>query len=144
MLLIECPWCGKREQTEFSCHGEAHIARPEDPDALSDEQWAAYLFLRKNPKGVHYERWMHAFGCRRFFNMARDTVSGEIFGSYPMGGQQPPTSATAPRPEKQGQTASDASASRDAKSSTSAIESPAETGTESQVNSETESDAART
>ena len=35
MLLIECPWCGERDQTEFSCHGEAHITRPRDPDALT-------------------------------------------------------------------------------------------------------------
>ena len=37
MLLIECPWCGPREETEFSCGGEAHIARPPSPDALADE-----------------------------------------------------------------------------------------------------------
>ena len=89
MLLIECPWCGAREQTEFSYHGEAHIARPESPDSLGDAEWAAYLFMRKNPKGVHYERWMHAFGCRRFFNMARHTFTGEIYGTYPMGGDKP-------------------------------------------------------
>ena len=82
MLLIKCPYCGEREQTEFSYHGEAHIARPENPQSLTDEQWADYVFLRKNPKGAHYERWYHAFGCRRFFNMARNTVSGEIYGVY--------------------------------------------------------------
>ncbi|MBE8157838.1 MAG: sarcosine oxidase subunit delta [Betaproteobacteria bacterium] len=89
MLLIECPWCGAREQTEFSHHGEAHIVRPAAPDSLSDEEWAAYLFSRKNPKGVHYERWMHVFGCRRYFHMARNTVSGEIYGVYPMEGEKP-------------------------------------------------------
>lgn len=89
MLLIECPWCGARDQTEFSHHGEAHIARPAEPDALSDAEWAAYLFARKNPKGVHYERWMHSFGCRRYFNLARCTVSGKIYGAYPMGGEKP-------------------------------------------------------
>ena len=34
MLLITCPWCGPREQSEFSCGGEAHIVRPVDTDAL--------------------------------------------------------------------------------------------------------------
>lgn len=82
MLNIKCPWCGERAQTEFAYYGEAHIARPETPAALSDEEWGAYLFLRKNPKGVHYERWMHSAGCRRFFNMARHTVSGEIYATY--------------------------------------------------------------
>ena len=28
MMLIECPFCGPRDETEFSCGGEAHIARP--------------------------------------------------------------------------------------------------------------------
>ena len=91
MLNIKCPWCGEREQTEFSYHGEAHIARPKDPDKLSDEEWADYLFFRKNPKGVHHERWMHAFGCRRFFNMARDTVSGKIHGTYDFQSPPPPS-----------------------------------------------------
>jgi heterotetrameric sarcosine oxidase delta subunit len=40
MLIIPCPWCGPREQTEFAYGGEAHIVRPKDPDALSDEQWS--------------------------------------------------------------------------------------------------------
>ncbi len=51
MLLIECPWCGPREQSEFSYGGEAHIARPADTDALTDAQWGDYLFMRKNPRG---------------------------------------------------------------------------------------------
>ncbi len=91
MLIIDCPWCGTREQTEFSYHGEAHIVRPKDPDALSDTEWADYLFFRKNPKGVHFERWMHASGCRRFFNMARHTVTGQIYGSYKFGKTAPKT-----------------------------------------------------
>lgn len=89
MLNIKCPWCGERAQTEFSYYGEAHIARPAAPDALSDEEWSAYLFLRKNPKGLHYERWLHSAGCRRFFNMARDTVSGEIHATYRFDEPQP-------------------------------------------------------
>ncbi|MGR3984880.1 MAG: sarcosine oxidase subunit delta, partial [Gammaproteobacteria bacterium] len=39
MLLINCPWCGARDQSEFTCHGEAHIIRPQDPAALDDAQW---------------------------------------------------------------------------------------------------------
>ena len=88
MLIIKCPWCGERAQTEFSYHGEAHIARPKEPDMLDDEQWADYVFFRKNPKGIHYERWLHSAGCRRFFHMARHTFSGEIYAVY--GFDQPP------------------------------------------------------
>ena len=89
MLLIECPWCGPRDQTEFACGGEAHIARPKDPDALSDDEWANYLFMRKNPKGLHREQWHHSAGCRRWFNVERDTVSYQIKSVYKLG-EQPP------------------------------------------------------
>ena len=75
MLQITCPWCGPRAESEFTCGGEAHIARPLDTDALSDEQWGDYLFMRKNPKGLHREQWLHASGCRRWFNAERHTVS---------------------------------------------------------------------
>ncbi|NKB63867.1 MAG: sarcosine oxidase subunit delta family protein [Gammaproteobacteria bacterium] len=90
MLIIECPWCGKRDQTEFSCHGEAHIARPLNTEELSEEEWGDYVFFRKNPKGLHYERWVHAHGCRRWFNVARNTLSDHIHGSYKPG-ETPPT-----------------------------------------------------
>ena len=108
MLLIDCPYCGGRAQTEFAYYGEAHIVRPSNPDALSDAEWAEYLFLRTNPKGVHFERWMHAHGCRRFFNMIRDTVSGEIFATYLIGESKPAAiaeSATAGMTDIAGMTA---------------------------------------
>ncbi|MCY3980175.1 MAG: sarcosine oxidase subunit delta [Alphaproteobacteria bacterium] len=89
MMRIECPWCGGRDETEFHYGGEAHIMRPENPDALSDEAWADYLFMRANPKGVHAERWMHAQGCRRWFNVLRHTVSHEVVAVYPMGTPRP-------------------------------------------------------
>lgn len=83
MHLIPCPWCGPREETEFSCGGEGHIARP-DPAKTDDAGWADYLYMRTNPKGLHRERWLHRFGCRRWFNIVRDTVSHEIKAVYKM------------------------------------------------------------
>jgi heterotetrameric sarcosine oxidase delta subunit len=47
--------------------------------------------MRKNPKGVHLERWVHRLGCRRWFNLARSTVSHEILAVYKMG-EPPPAS----------------------------------------------------
>jgi len=85
MLSIPCPWCGPRDETEFHYGGEAHIARPERPDTLTDAEWADYLFMRRNPKGAHRERWMHAHGCRRWFNVARDTATNEILAVYRVG-----------------------------------------------------------
>jgi heterotetrameric sarcosine oxidase delta subunit len=90
MLLINCPWCGPREEIEFRCGGEAHIARPKDPSALDDPAWAEYVFMRTNPKGWHRERWYHANGCRRWFNAIRSTVTHEIAAIYRMGETPPP------------------------------------------------------
>ena len=89
MLLITCPWCGPREETEFHCAGQSHIARPEPYDQVSDETWGDYLFTRDNPKGLHRERWLHAYGCRMWFNLARDTVTHRILAVYRIG-EEPP------------------------------------------------------
>ena len=85
MLLIECPWCGARDESEFTYGGEAHIVRPENPDSVTDEEWADYLFYRNNPKGDHLEQWCHASGCRRWFNVRRDTLTYEIKQVYGIG-----------------------------------------------------------
>ena len=82
MLLIPCPWCGERAETEFSYGGEAGISRPADPGALSDAEWADYLFFRRNPRGAHLELWNHSQGCRRWFGIERDTASYAIRHSY--------------------------------------------------------------
>ena len=88
MLLIPCPYCGPRDDAEFTPGGEAHITRPANPQAASDQQWGEYLYYRNNVKGMQLERWFHAYGCRRWFNVARDSVSHTIAAAYPMG--EPP------------------------------------------------------
>ncbi|SBS33842.1 Sarcosine oxidase, delta subunit family [Marinomonas aquimarina] len=88
MFYIYCPYCGEhREEEEFHNHGQAHIERPLDPDSCTDEEWGNYMFFRKNPKGLHHEIWVHAVGCRKFFNVTRDTVTYEIKEVYKMGEQ---------------------------------------------------------
>jgi sarcosine oxidase, subunit delta len=89
MLLIPCPYCGLRDEVEFHYGGQAHVARPQDPDALNDAQWADYLFMRDNPKGPFRERWVHSAGCRRWFNMVRDTATHRIIAVYRVG-ETPP------------------------------------------------------
>lgn len=86
MLLLSCPWCGERDESEFTCGGEANIGRPKTPDSLSDAEWGDYLFMRKNSKGPHWEMWVHAYGCRRWFNVERDTVSYTIVSVQKLGG----------------------------------------------------------
>jgi len=91
MLQIECPWCGPRDEQEFSYNGEAHIRRPAQPDQVSDEVWGDYLFFRTNTKGLQSEQWCHSHGCRRWFNVARDTVTYRIHAVYRMGDPVPDT-----------------------------------------------------
>ena len=43
------------------------------------------LFYRKNSKGDHLEQWCHNSGCRRWFNVRRDTVTYEIKQVYGIG-----------------------------------------------------------
>jgi sarcosine oxidase subunit delta len=90
MLLIECPYCGvERPELEFHCGGEAHIARPADPSSQTDEEWAEFLYMRTNTKGVYAERWRHIHGCGRFFNAVRDTVSDKFLKVYKNGEPMP-------------------------------------------------------
>lgn len=82
MLLLTCPHCGvAAEETEFAPGGEAHLKRA--GPGSSDEAFEAYLFHRKNPKGVHFERWQHVSGCGKWFHVARCTLTLEVFGTYP-------------------------------------------------------------
>ncbi|KPI19307.1 sarcosine oxidase, alpha subunit family [Actinobacteria bacterium OK006] len=96
MLLIPCPWCGPRDEAEFHYGGQAHVPYPDNPSALTDQEWARYLFFRDNPKGPFAERWSHAAGCRKWFNAVRDTATNEILAVYRAGEERPAT--LEPRP----------------------------------------------
>lgn len=89
MLILTCPYCGvAADETELTPGGEAHLTR-EGP--LSDDAaFEAYLFHRENPKGVHFERWRHAYGCGKWFHAARCTTTNEVFGTYPAQTLEPP------------------------------------------------------
>jgi len=88
MMQIPCIHCGLRDESEFTCGGTSHMARP----ALhqSDAIWGEYLFFRDNTKGRHLERWRHTYGCGRWFNLARNTQSHEILSVYAISDQPPP------------------------------------------------------
>jgi sarcosine oxidase, subunit delta len=77
-VLIPCPWCGDREDVEFKYGGSSQVAYPADPASVDDATWARFVFHRPNPKGKMAERWVHTTGCRRWFNLVRDTVTHEI------------------------------------------------------------------
>ena len=95
MLLITCPYCGERPEPEFAYGGQAHVARPADPQAHSLEEWSAYLYQRDNARGVHAERWRHTHGCGRFFNALRDTTTDQFLATYKAGEPRPGPGPTA-------------------------------------------------
>jgi sarcosine oxidase subunit delta len=92
MMQLTCPWCGVRDEVEFAYGGTTQIARP--GLGASDQEWGEYLFFRDNPKGVHRERWRHAYGCGQWFNVVRSTVTHEVQSVYGMssvhGAAEPP------------------------------------------------------
>lgn len=77
-MLIPCPWCGHREESEFSYGGDASLKRPAVPSVAPDEVWDHYVYLRDNIKGRHIEFWYHTAGCRRWFTATRNTLTHEI------------------------------------------------------------------
>lgn len=83
MMLIPCPCCGPRSQLEFTYGGDATLRRP-PPDAPT-AAWFDYVYLRDNPQGPHDELWQHSAGCRRWFQLRRDTTTHDILASAALG-----------------------------------------------------------
>ena len=89
MLVILCPYCGvEAEETELTAGGEAHLER--FGPSSSDSEFENYLFMRKNEKGVTFERWHHTYGCGKWFHAARCSMTMEIFGTCPAQTSKPP------------------------------------------------------
>ena len=78
MLLINCPFCGARNESEFAFGGTATAPRPADPHSLSDSEWVDWLTIPENPMGPVDERWWHARGCGLWLTITRDTVTHDI------------------------------------------------------------------
>lgn len=75
-MRIQCPFCGPRDWSEFASLGDASARRP-DADACAADFLEA-VYLRGNPAGRHEEFWYHAFGCRGWLRVTRDTRTHEI------------------------------------------------------------------
>ncbi|MEK9752518.1 MAG: sarcosine oxidase subunit delta [Rhodospirillaceae bacterium] len=77
MMLITCPWCGPRAQTEFAYEDAATAKRP----AMAETDMAAhfeYAYGRDPRRGAQDELWRHTAGCGRFLKVRRDTLTHEI------------------------------------------------------------------
>ena len=79
MIRIRCPFCGLRDEAEFSYEGNADERRP--PLDASEAEWHAAVFLRAQPKGRTRELWRHVHGCRAWVAIERDNVTHEVFSS---------------------------------------------------------------
>lgn len=77
-LMIVCPHCGSREYTEFTFGGELR-----DLDAPDPEADFRRVYLRENAPGPQTERWFHAYGCRRWLTVVRDTERNVIVDGDP-------------------------------------------------------------
>lgn len=75
-LRIPCPHCGLREFSEFAFGGELRGLESPDPERDFER-----VYLRDNAPGPQVERWFHAYGCRRWFTITRDTVTNRILDS---------------------------------------------------------------
>ena len=89
MLKFICPICEiETDETELTPGGEAHLKRV--GPGSSDQNFYTYLFERKNPRGIHFERWLHSYGCGKWFHVARCTKTMEVFGTYSAQEIKPP------------------------------------------------------
>ena len=89
MLKFICPYCQvEADETELTPGGEAHLKRM--GPGSSDQEFYNYLFERKNPRGIHFERWLHSYGCGKWFHVVRCTKTMEVFGTYSAQETNPP------------------------------------------------------
>jgi sarcosine oxidase, subunit delta len=79
MKLICCPLNGMRNVQEF-VQGPEVKDMPEPPRG-SDSDWAAYVFLEDNRKGVVREWWCHA-PSNYWFIAERDTATDTMLRTF--------------------------------------------------------------
>ena len=77
-MRIDCPFCGTRDQGEFSYLGDATVVRPAATAAM--DAFVDYVYLRDNPAGPHRELWYHGQGCRAWLEVTRDVRTHAIHG----------------------------------------------------------------
>lgn len=78
MKIIDCPLNGPRNAQEFVCAGE--VKQEPSQDAAIDE-WADFVFLENNLKGVVHEWWCHV-ASSYWFVVTRDTATERIIATY--------------------------------------------------------------
>lgn len=76
-IEILCRNCGSRPIEEF-LYGEIPVIPQSSTDP--DERDLQRAFFHENVEGPVIERWFHAYGCRRWTTIERDTRSDHVIG----------------------------------------------------------------
>ena len=79
-MRIKCPYCGERDQREFTIKGA--LADLPKGDAF-DASWNDFLHVRDNPEGVSVELWQHTGGCGAWLIVTRNTRTHEVLDVVP-------------------------------------------------------------
>ena len=78
-MIIEHPLLGPREINEFVYVGDASLLnRPKWDSEDAVNKFYEYVYLRKNPAGIHNELWFHQQGDRSWLVVSRNTLTHEI------------------------------------------------------------------
>ena len=77
-MRIRCPFCGERESAEFAYLGDAAVTRPDTAGPNAPNELFDAVYIRENPAGMHEELWYHAYGCRGWLRVTRNTCTHEI------------------------------------------------------------------
>ncbi len=75
MMLIDCPHCGPRAQSEFAYDRTLDAIVPL---AMGPSDAMTTLYTRANPRGWSDELWHHRSGCRTWLVVRRQTVTHAI------------------------------------------------------------------
>jgi heterotetrameric sarcosine oxidase delta subunit len=69
-ICLHCPNCGRRPIAEFHYGDMASV-----PETIvgTEARDLDRAFMQSNTEGITSERWFHAFGCRRWVTVERDT-----------------------------------------------------------------------
>ena len=78
MKILNCPLNGPRNISEFAFGGEVQ----EMPAANAGvREWAAYVFIENNTRGVVREWWIH-LPSSYWFIAERNTATNEVVRTY--------------------------------------------------------------
>jgi len=75
MLLIPCPHCGERDESEFDYGGRALALPALEADT---DNWNEALHFANDSEDCVDEHWYHAAGCERWIRLRRSLSTHEF------------------------------------------------------------------